>query len=167
MRRSNSIGQVRNFISCYFSAIQNIIRIFDLLSNKVLKACIWNYFILKLVIWGTLKSICIKSVPNRFRPLPLLLYDPQASPVTSIFRSDDLKNLECEKTSCVILLVRIAYIIWTIQAKNLPTLLTPARIVPIIFFFTLATTCRWIIRGLCLLGWHFHFVFFTFFAKPK
>ena len=38
MRRSNSIGQVSNFISCYFSAIQNIIRIFDLLSNKVLKA---------------------------------------------------------------------------------------------------------------------------------
>ena len=86
MRRSNSIGQVSNFISCYFSAIQNIIRIFDLLSNKVLKARIWNFTsssnLLSEVRWNPYPYAL--RVFQTASDLPLLLYDPQASPVTSI-----------------------------------------------------------------------------------
>lgn len=72
-RRSNSIGQVSNFISCYFSAIQNIIRIFDLLSNKVLKA---QHLELLHPQTRYLRyvSICIKSVPNRFRPSLIVVW---------------------------------------------------------------------------------------------
>ena len=74
---------------------------------------------------------------------------------------------ECEKTSCVILLVDCVYHNMNNKQKISLPYFTPARIVPIIFFFTLATTCRWIIRGLCLLGWHFHFVFFTFLQRQS